>query len=143
MPDAPTASLDARLGDSIALEGYALPEAAFAPGDIIPLTLFWRTETTPAERYKVFVHLSDAAGTLVAQTDTEPGGGFALTTLWQPGQSLVDRYGVLAPPNLAPGDYRLLVGMYGFSGERLPVTLNGQPTGDTLPLTTLTVTSPQ
>ncbi len=143
LPDTPTTSLDARFGDSIALEGYALPEIAFAPGDVIPLTLFWRAEVTPPERYKVFVHLVNRDGTLVAQTDAEPGGGFALTTLWQPGQSLPDRYGVLVPPASGPGTYRLLVGMYGFSGERLPVTLNGQPSGDALPLTILTVTAPR
>jgi mannosyltransferase len=143
LPDAPTTSLDARLGDVIALEGYALPEVTFAPGDIIPLTLFWQAEATPAERYKVFVHLLDADGTLIAQTDTEPVGGFVLTTLWSPGESLIDRYGVLVPPDSTPGEYRLLVGMYGFSGERLPVMLHGQPAGDALPLTTLTVTSPQ
>jgi len=143
LPDTLAVSLNARLGDSIALEGYALPETAFVPGDIIPLTLFWRVEFTPAERYKVFVHLVNVEGTLVAQTDSEPGGGFTLTSLWSPGESLTDRYGVLVPPDSAPGDYRLLAGMYSFSGERLPVMLNGQPTGDALPLTTLSVTSPQ
>ncbi|MGC9393817.1 MAG: glycosyltransferase family 39 protein [Anaerolineae bacterium] len=143
LPDAPTTSLDARFGDVITFEGYALPETTFAPGDIVPLTLFWQAEATPAERYKVFVHLLNADGALVAQTDTEPGGGFALTSLWLPGESLTDRYGVLVPPDSVPGEYRLLVGMYGFSGERLPVTLNGEPAGDALPLTTLTVTSPQ
>ena len=143
LPDTPAESLNARLGDSIALEGYALPETIFASGDVVPLTLFWRAETTPTERYKAFVHLVNAEGTLVAQTDTEPGGGFALTSLWTPGAGLIDRYGVLVPPESAPGAYRLLVGMYGFSGERLLVTLDGQPAGDTLTLTTLTVTSPQ
>ena len=143
LPDGPTAFLDAQLGDVIALEGYALLETVFAPGDVIPLTLFWRADDTPVERYKVFVHLLNASGALVAQTDAEPGGGFALTSLWQPGERLIDRYGVLVPPESPPEEYRLLVGMYGFSGERLPVTLNGQPAGDTLPLTTLTVASPQ
>ncbi|MBN2391133.1 MAG: glycosyltransferase family 39 protein [Anaerolineae bacterium] len=141
LPDAPTTSLNARLGDTITLEGYALPKAVFAPGDIIPLTLFWRAEVTPAERYKVFIHLLNANGTLGAQTDSEPGGGFALTSLWSPGESMIDRYGVLVPPDSVSGEYRLLVGMYGFSGERLPVMLNDQPAGDTLPLMTLTVTS--
>ncbi|HQE93813.1 MAG TPA: glycosyltransferase family 39 protein [Anaerolineae bacterium] len=143
LPAAPTTSLHVRLGEVIALEGYALAGTAFAPGDVIPLTLFWRAEATPTERYKVFVHLLDAKGTLVAQTDAEPGGGFALTTLWQPEEGLVDRYGILVPPDSAAGEYDLLVGMYGFSGERLPVTLDGQPLGDVLPLTTLTVALPQ
>lgn len=143
LPAAPTTSLHVRLGEVITLEGYALVGTAFAPGDVIPLTLFWRAEATPTERYKVFVHLLDAEGTLVAQTDAEPGGGFALTTLWQSEEGLVDRYGILVPPDSAAGEYDLLVGMYGFSGERLPVTLDGQLLGDALPLTTLTVALPQ
>ncbi len=143
LPDAPTTSLDIRLGDMIVLEGYALPETVFAPGDIVPLTLFWRAGVAPAERYKVFVHLINVDGTLVAQTDAEPVGGFALTPLWQPGEPILDRYGVLVPPDLTSGKYRLLVGMYAFSGERLPVTQDGQPLGDALPLATLTVASPQ
>jgi len=143
LPTAPTTTLDVRLGDTIILEGYALPETSFAPGDIVPLTLFWRATATPAERYKVFVHLVNAEETLVAQTDAEPVGGFGLTTLWQPQESILDRYGVLLPADLSAGSYRLLVGMYAFSGERLPITRSGQALGDVLPLTTLTVAAPR
>lgn len=143
LPGAPITSLDARLGEAIALEGYTLPDNVYAPGDVVPLTLFWHTETTPMERYKVFVHLLNADGALVAQTDAEPGGGFALTSLWQPGELILDRYGVLLPPDLASGEYHLLVGMYAFSGERLPIIRDGQPAGDALVLTSLTVTSLQ
>ena len=141
LPDAPSQLLDARLGEFIVLEGYALPERNYTSGDIIPLTLFWRAEQTLDQRYKVFVHLINAEGALVAQADSEPGGGFALTTQWLPGEHISDRYGVYLPEDIPEGKYTLLAGMYGFAGERLSIARDGQSVGDALPLTELTVRS--
>jgi hypothetical protein len=135
-PDQP---LEAHFGEGIRLVGSELPDTAWTPGDIIPLTLFWETEETPEERLKVFVHLIDGAGTLIAQTDGEPGAGFAPTATWQPGDTIVDRYGVQLPAELAPGRYTLLTGMYRFSGERLSITMQGKAAGDALPLYDITV----
>ena len=139
LPTAPDTRLDASLGSAIRLSGSALPAARFEPGDIVPLTLFWTADAQITERYKVFVHLLDPEGALVAQTDSEPGGGFALTDRWQPGENLIDRYGVLLPAELPTGDYTLWMGMYGLSGERLPVTRDGQALGDALRGATITV----
>jgi len=135
-PDQP---LEAHFGEEIKLAGSELPDSMWAPGDIVPLTLFWETEATPEERLKVFVHLIDGAGTLVAQADAEPGVGFAPTVTWQPGDTIVDRYGVQLPADLVPGRYTLLTGMYRFSGERLSITMQGKDAGDTLPLYEITV----
>ncbi len=122
-------------GEAIRLNGYALADDRFAPGDILPVTLFWEAQSPIAERYKVTVQLLDGAGQLVAQTDTEPGDGLMLTTTWEPGQVLADRYGVSIPPDLPSGSYTLIVGLYHVAtGERLPVDLDGESTGDHLPL---------
>ena len=135
-PDQP---LGARFGEEIRLVGSALPDTAWTPGDIVPLTLFWETEATPEERLKVFVHLIDGAGALVAQADAEPVAGFAPTVAWQPGDTIVDRYGVQLPADLVPGRYALLAGMYRFSGDRLSITVQGDAAGDALPLYEITV----
>ena len=139
LPQAPNARVAALLGERILLEGVNLPRRDFAPGESVPLTLFWRAVKSPDERLKVFVHLLDGNGTLVAQNDAEPVGNFRPTDGWEPGEQLVDRYGVLLPRDLPPGDYALRVGMYRFSGERLPVTQAGQPAGDAINLGILTV----
>jgi len=139
LPQAPTMRVAALLGERIILEGVNLPRRDFAPGEIVPLTLFWRAAESPDERLKVFVHLLDGSGTLAAQNDAEPVGNFRPTDGWQPGEQLADRYGVLLPRDLPPGDYALWVGMYRFSGERLPVTQAGQPAGDAVNLGVLTV----
>ena len=135
LPTTPAVPLSARLGDAIRLDGYALPEQSYTVGDVIPLTLFWRAETPPAMRYKVFVHLLDANGTLVAQTDREPVGGFRPTDRWPIDERIVDRYGVWLPGSLSNGNYVLQIGMYDFNGTRLPITQNGKLVGDAFPLT--------
>jgi len=141
-PEVPDVQQHAMLGESIAFEGYALPTQSFTPGEIIPVTLFWKAQEAPETRLKVFAHLMDASGTLRAQSDAEPAGGFRPTDSWQAGETIIDRYGVTLPPELLAGTYTLRAGMYTFDGERLPVTQAGEPTGDTLLLGTLTVTAP-
>ncbi|MBN1248447.1 MAG: hypothetical protein JXC32_12365, partial [Anaerolineae bacterium] len=88
---------------------------------------------------KVFVHLVDGAGNLRAQVDMEPQAGFAPTLIWQPGDRIVDRYGLPLPADLVPGDYTVLVGMYSATGNRLPIEVDGEPQGDALRLAQITI----
>jgi hypothetical protein len=120
--------LDARFGDAIALRGYALRGAPAGPGDIVELTLFWEAPAPVPERYKVFVHLVDDAGNIVAQHDAEPGD----TTAWTAGTQVIDRHGLLVPLDAAPGNYHLRVGLYlaDDPSSRLPATVAGEAAGE-------------
>jgi 4-amino-4-deoxy-L-arabinose transferase-like glycosyltransferase len=123
-------------GDRLTLEGYSLNTQTFSPGDILQLTLFWQTSKSLSTRYKVFVHiLGDPTLPPVAQHDGEPGGGLALTTTWQPGQTITDNHGVFLPLDLAPGHYSLVVGLYSVDDS----TRLTHPNGDSLFLSTITV----
>jgi hypothetical protein len=137
----PATITEAHFGDHIALEGYTLSASAFAPGDIAQLTFFWRTGATLTERYKVFLHLYAAVDAPpVAQTDSEPGGGLGLTTIWQPGQRVADNHGLLIPLDLPPGEYRLMAGLYNLNdGVRLPLTVDDTIVGDRFDLGLITV----
>ena len=68
--------------------------------------------------YKVFVHVVDASGAVLAQQDGEPVGGFTPTTRWLPGEIVVDAHEVRLPAGLAPGSYTVLAGMYDFQTMR-------------------------
>lgn len=115
-----------KLGDKVILEGYRLIDEEVKAGDIVRLIVHWRAEEEVEERYKVFVHLLDEEGRLVAQRDSEPVGGMRPTTGWEVGEEIEDRYGILLPGDLAPGKYELVVGMYEpESGERLPIMDKG------------------
>lgn len=140
-PDQPAEMSGAHFGDCIELTGIDLPGQEFRPGDVVPLTLFWRAYQPVAGNFKVFVHLLNAEGRLVAQRDSEPVGGQRPTATWQVGESVTDRYGVLLPDGLPAGRYRLIVGLYlPPGGDRLPVTVGrGMPSGDHLVVGTVIV----
>ncbi len=126
LPEEPTRPLEATFGSAIRLEGTAIGGECFRGGEIIPISLFWRATAKPATRYKLFVHLLDAAGNLVAQYDGEPVGGFRPTDGWEPEERLIDRCGLLLPASLPPGRYRLRLGLYDAAGTRLPVRSGGE-----------------
>lgn len=134
LPREPRVPLRARFGQEILLHGYAVGGGPFAPGDVVPVTLFWEADAPPG-RYKVFLHLMDDGGSLVAQNDAEPRGDLSPTFIWSVGEMVTDRHGVYLPPDLPPGVYRLTTGMYRMdTGERLALTLDGEPAGDSLEL---------
>jgi hypothetical protein len=126
---------------AIALLGYTLRSAAVAPGEIIELTLFWQTAEPLDTRYKVFLHLVDDAGQIVAQRDSEPGGGLALTTTWRPGETTVDNHGILVPVGRPAGRLTLLLGLYDLTDPavRLPVVVDGAMI-DAIPLESIQIT---
>jgi hypothetical protein len=101
-----------QFGEAISLRGYTVRGEQALPGDIVQVTLFWETARPLEQRYKLFLHLLDEQGTLLAQRDSEPGGGLVLTTTWEPGETVLDNHGLLVPPGTAPGAYRLMVGLY-------------------------------
>ena len=116
---------DLRFADDVGMVGYALDRRQVASGDRVTLTLYWQASGTPAERYKVFVHLLDDRGNRVAQDDSEPQAGLAPTSSWRPGQTIVDRHTLEIPAQTPAGAYRFVVGMYHIdTGQRLPLLYN-------------------
>jgi hypothetical protein len=97
----------------------------------VPLTLFWRARKLVPENLKVFAHLLNAKGELVAQRDSEPVGGLRPTSGWEVGEAIEDRLGVLLPNELPGGDYRIVVGLYDpATGDRLPVMVEAAVSPD-------------
>jgi hypothetical protein len=118
-----------QFGEVARLNAVAAPSRA-QPGETLPLALEWEsTARTPVD-YTVFVHVVAPDGAVVAQGDGPPLSGFAVTRLWQPGQTFVDERNVALPADLPPGEYQVRVGLYGPDGGRLAVTTNAGPVGD-------------
>jgi len=86
---AATHSLEIDLADGVALRGYDLSSETAAPGETITLTLHW-----------------EALGY------GPPLMGDYPTGIWAAGEIVVDPHPLTLPPDLPPGQYRLLVGMY-------------------------------
>ena len=68
---------------------------------------------------KIFVHVYDASGKLVAQDDGLPADGLAPTSWWHPGDVITDTR-TISLAKLPPGTYRVTTGMYdAVTGARL------------------------
>ena len=84
------------------------------------VTLVWQSTMPTAEGNKVFVHLVNGDGAIVAQSDAEPAGGYS-TDRWVEGEVVTDTHVLALPPDLPSGDYHLRVGLYDpITGRRLP-----------------------
>ena len=121
--------VDANLGERVALSGYDLAgfdldasdaTAHIARGEVLPVTLYWQAQQAMEASYKVFVHLYDGDGNLVAQRDSLPGLGAKPTTTWEVGEVVADRHIVPVGEGVMAGEYTVAVGLYEEeSGERL------------------------
>jgi hypothetical protein len=119
--------VDARLGQQVELLGYDLSADEAAPGDTLHLTLVWRCREPMDTAYTVFTHLLDAGEQVRGQKDNPPARGSYPTTLWAPGEVVVDSYDIPVAGDAAPGPYVIEVGMYDpATMQRLPVL---DPTG--------------
>lgn len=134
---------DIVFGDTIQLTGYTLGTQRVRPGDVVQLALFWQTNETISKRFKVFIHLVNEQGQIVAQRDAEPGGGAALTTTWIPGEVITDSYGVLLPIDTPAGFLAVRIGLYDLeNGQRLEAKEGEHSLGDALDLAQVEVIKP-
>ncbi|RIK39012.1 MAG: hypothetical protein DCC55_19340 [Chloroflexi bacterium] len=106
----------------IRLNGYALnPEST--PGGAILLALRWQSIQAVTNDYQVFVHLLDAYDEKIAQRDGQPVQWMRPTSSWQPGEEIIDHYGLLLPNDIPTGEYTIAVGLYNpVTGQRLPIS---------------------
>lgn len=111
----------------------AIAPARVSAGESFTVTLVWRARAAEPEPRTVFVHLLDAAGALIAQSDAQPAGGDYPTPFWSPGEIVPDTHRLEAPA-LPAGRYRVAVGMYDSRTQtRLPVVdAEGRPAPDNL-----------
>ncbi len=117
-PDARHIALDIPFADGITLAGYAWginsdsDVIAAAPGDALPITLYWQAAAAPTQNYTVFVQLLDADDQWLAGADAPPVNNFFPTAMWQAGDWVDDLHTLAIPADLPPGDYVVRVGMY-------------------------------
>jgi uncharacterized membrane protein len=134
-----------------ALSPDALPYAAAAPADMLPInahfensvmllgydlqqtasewhiTLYWQSEQLPDVDYTLFVHALDEAGNLVAQQDGLPNGGATPVWAWQPGYIIATQHTLPALDNI----HALRAGMYhSVTQASVPATIEGEAQTD-------------
>ncbi|GAG39043.1 unnamed protein product, partial [marine sediment metagenome] len=124
-------------------EGRLTPEVRF--GEAVALThasvvleqegtrvvLCWKAlQPLPAD-YTVFVHLLDASGALVGTGDGPPMQGAFPTSMWRPGDVVLDVHRLVSVVGEGEMGQHVTVGLYKLEGgSRLPAYIGGVPIPD-------------
>jgi 4-amino-4-deoxy-L-arabinose transferase-like glycosyltransferase len=127
-PSSPQLPLDLEFEEDISLIGADVSSTGdgFAPGSTIDVTLHWQADDPITEDYTVFTHLINSDGDIVSQHDSMPHGNLYPTSLWSPGEIVLDSHPISLAPGLPPGAYQLHAGLYLLqTGERIPLVDSG------------------
>jgi hypothetical protein len=121
-----------RFGSSIELVGLVLPTDDLHPEGDINLDLYWKANQGVSQDYVIFVHLLDAAGRIMTQSDGVPYHGLYPTRAWRPDQIIIDARRLAAPAQGNRTPVSIAIGVYDpVTGDRLPaVTTEGEPLPD-------------
>lgn len=99
-------------------------------GDQLALTLYWQVESRLDQDYTTTVQIYDAAGNKLAQSDAPAGDPYYPTSLWKPGEQLVEHH--LLTPNGSTPPTGLLIAMYHgptFTQFAPPIEITPLPVG--------------
>jgi hypothetical protein len=97
-------SLGASPASALRLRQAAISPAAAAPGDEVTVSLCWGALSAPGADLRAQLRLADANGMLLAAQSFRLGNAYP-SSLWQPGDMLLDQVTVLMPAALATGNY--------------------------------------
>lgn len=117
-------------GTHATLLGYS----ATIEGTTLHLELTWQIAQTLLPPHAIFVHLFDATGQRIAQSDGDPitAEGRAPTGSWLPSEYLTTQHSLTLPTHAQP-PFTLQTGLYlPATGARLPVTVKGTTVGDSV-----------
>ena len=108
-------------GGVAALVGYTLSPTQAVRGQPVSVALVWQAMSETPVSYKVFVHLLDGAGKLIASDDAIPAQWQRPTPGWATDEFVLDAHTLNLAPDLPAGTYTLRVGLYeeGGAGARL------------------------
>ncbi|WP_119072427.1 hypothetical protein [Aggregatilinea lenta] len=116
-------AVDAAFSDLATLAGFSTNAMTVSPDDPLTLTLVWRADETTSTSYKVFTHLLDVDGMVVAQHDGYPVEGDRPTSGWVPGEYVLDSHTLDFERDDYHGPAQVEVGLYDpDTGERVPLS---------------------
>jgi hypothetical protein len=114
--------MQASFGDRVELIGARLPDHV-EPGGTLHVTTYWRALQGASSDQRLLIRLMRPDGSSAGQLDTTLGTNLYPTTLWRPGQIVLDAHDVRADADLAvPLALRVHVGVGDAADPLLPVT---------------------
>ncbi|MBI4671622.1 MAG: DUF2142 domain-containing protein [Chloroflexi bacterium] len=86
--------------------------ANLAPGDVVRVHYALQARREPPADYKIFFHLLDDTGNVVAQYDGHPVNNRYPTSFWNAGEIVLDQFELVVPANVQRGAGALQLGLY-------------------------------
>jgi len=119
-----------RLARGMELIGYDQDRESLGSGEALSLALYWHVRRDIARDYAVLIRLVDSGGNAVAEWAQVPAYP---TWQWQAGDIWCDWHDLPLPPDVPPGQYRLVVEIEESDLAGKPMATLGQVTVDTAP----------
>lgn len=120
--------------NGLQLIGHDALPPTLTPNTDYTISLTWATAQPISNDLIAFVHLIATDGSLIAQADRAPLGGFYPTSAWDLGEPIADTYTFTTPAELPQPPYTLQVGWYSATDfMRVPLADGG----DTVELGTI------
>jgi hypothetical protein len=114
--------VEAVFADQIALVGYTIEAPDTDPPAPLSLKLIWQAHGEIPISYRVFVHIVDQEGQILAQSDAEPADWTRPTTGWADGEYIIDEHQIVLPATKSLDNASIRLGLYdATSGTRLEV----------------------
>ena len=101
-----------QFGDAVELIGFSVMPTVLERDDTAFVSLYWRPLLESDAYGKVFIHLIDEQGHLVAQDDTQPVDNAYPIPVWQLGTIILDEHALELPAELLSGKYTVAIGLY-------------------------------
>lgn len=108
----PSHSLDATFEGILGLTGFEFVPPAPGTGDTLRVSLYWRTMKKVTVDYKVFVHVLDGDGKLIAQHDGEALNGLYPFPQWEQSEEIRDDHNIRLPAEAVGQKLRIVAGIY-------------------------------
>ena len=126
-PERGRLAAEVHFGQAVALTHAAV--IAEQEGDRVELC--WKTiQPLPAD-YTIFIHLQDTSGALIATGDGPPMQGAFSTSLWHPGDAILDVHRLAFESGTKNQGGRITIGLYKpEDGSRLPAYIGDVPVPD-------------
>ena len=100
-----------RLEDDVALLGFDLPVTSTRPGDLVPVTLYWKAMAPLQHNLRVFVHFLGPDGNLWGQSDKWNPADFPMNG-WPLDLYVRDEHDAQLRPDAPPGVYTVRAGLW-------------------------------
>jgi hypothetical protein len=122
----PARELKHEFGGWLRLLGSSFEHDLVEHGRAVGVNLLWRMKEAHGDNLSIFLHLLDVEGRRWSQTDEllrDENG--LLVSLWEQGSEHLSRHTIPLPAGLAPGIYRVQLGLYVLPEEARLVAVAG------------------